>query len=70
MGGRLTLIKLVLGSIGIYYMSFFKVPEGVLKSLENLRIQFSRVVIMKGNKSFGSGEILLLLVSRKVILGS
>ncbi|GJW06190.1 RNA-directed DNA polymerase, eukaryota, reverse transcriptase zinc-binding domain protein [Tanacetum coccineum] len=30
-GGRLTLIKSVLGSLGIYYFSIFKVPEAVLK---------------------------------------
>ncbi|GJR05818.1 putative RNA-directed DNA polymerase, eukaryota, reverse transcriptase zinc-binding domain protein [Tanacetum coccineum] len=31
-GGRLTLIKSVLGSLGIYYMSIFKAPEIVLKA--------------------------------------
>ncbi|GKE72148.1 RNA-directed DNA polymerase, eukaryota, partial [Tanacetum coccineum] len=36
-GGRLTLIKSVLGSLSIYYMSLFRVPEGVLKTLEQLR---------------------------------
>ncbi|GKB63874.1 putative RNA-directed DNA polymerase, eukaryota, reverse transcriptase zinc-binding domain protein [Tanacetum coccineum] len=39
-GGRLTLIKLVLGSVGIYYMSIFKVPKTILKSLERLRATF------------------------------
>ncbi|GKB85929.1 putative RNA-directed DNA polymerase [Tanacetum coccineum] len=39
-GGRLTLIKSVLGSVGIYYMSIFKVPETILKSLERLRATF------------------------------
>ncbi|GKE86019.1 hypothetical protein Tco_1559761 [Tanacetum coccineum] len=39
-GGRLTLIKSVLGSLGIYYFSIFKVPEAVLKTLENLRASF------------------------------
>ncbi|GJX37653.1 putative RNA-directed DNA polymerase, eukaryota, reverse transcriptase zinc-binding domain protein [Tanacetum coccineum] len=33
-GGHLTLIKLVLGSLRIYYLSIFKVPESVLKLLE------------------------------------
>ncbi|GJS95132.1 putative RNA-directed DNA polymerase, eukaryota, reverse transcriptase zinc-binding domain protein [Tanacetum coccineum] len=36
-GGRLTLIKSVLGSLGIYLMSLFRVPEGVIKELEQLR---------------------------------
>ncbi|GJZ80826.1 putative RNA-directed DNA polymerase, eukaryota, reverse transcriptase zinc-binding domain protein [Tanacetum coccineum] len=39
-GGRLTLIKSVLGSLGIYYLSIFKVPEIVVKSLESLRVAF------------------------------
>ncbi|GJZ16707.1 RNA-directed DNA polymerase, eukaryota, reverse transcriptase zinc-binding domain protein [Tanacetum coccineum] len=33
-GGRLTLIKSVLGSLGIYYLSIFKTPETVLNLLE------------------------------------
>ncbi|GKE07879.1 hypothetical protein Tco_1411430 [Tanacetum coccineum] len=39
-GGRLTLIKSVLGSLGIYYLSIFKAPEAVLKVLESLRALF------------------------------
>nr|GEV29813.1 RNA-directed DNA polymerase, eukaryota [Tanacetum cinerariifolium] len=39
-GGRLTLIKPVLGSLGINYMLLFKVPELVLKALERLRAEF------------------------------
>nr|GEX53940.1 hypothetical protein [Tanacetum cinerariifolium] len=39
-GGRLTLIKSVLGSLGIYYLSIFKAPEMVIKSLESLRANF------------------------------
>ncbi|GKC09588.1 RNA-directed DNA polymerase, eukaryota, reverse transcriptase zinc-binding domain protein, partial [Tanacetum coccineum] len=39
-GGRLTLIKSVLGSLGIYYLSIFKAPEGVIKELESLRAFF------------------------------
>ncbi|GKE76295.1 hypothetical protein Tco_1542415, partial [Tanacetum coccineum] len=39
-GGRLTLIKAVLGSIGIYYMSIFKVPESIIKVLERFRASF------------------------------
>ncbi|GJV58469.1 RNA-directed DNA polymerase, eukaryota, reverse transcriptase zinc-binding domain protein, partial [Tanacetum coccineum] len=34
LGGRLTLIKSVLGSLGLYYMSIFKAPDAVIKSLE------------------------------------
>ncbi|GKD60766.1 hypothetical protein Tco_1298275 [Tanacetum coccineum] len=39
-GGRHTLIKVVLGSLGIYYFSIFKVPEYVLNSLERSRAIF------------------------------
>ncbi|GJX36378.1 putative RNA-directed DNA polymerase, eukaryota, reverse transcriptase zinc-binding domain protein [Tanacetum coccineum] len=39
-GGRLTLIKAVLGSLGIYYLSIFKAPESILNTLESLRSRF------------------------------
>ncbi|GJU43814.1 RNA-directed DNA polymerase, eukaryota, reverse transcriptase zinc-binding domain protein [Tanacetum coccineum] len=39
-GGRLTLIKAVLGSLGIYYMSIFKCPELVINALESMRATF------------------------------
>ncbi|GKE75178.1 putative RNA-directed DNA polymerase, eukaryota, reverse transcriptase zinc-binding domain protein [Tanacetum coccineum] len=39
-GGRSTLVKAVLGSIGIYYMSIFKVPESILSDIESLRAKF------------------------------
>ncbi|GJX62901.1 RNA-directed DNA polymerase, eukaryota, reverse transcriptase zinc-binding domain protein [Tanacetum coccineum] len=40
-GGRLTLIKSVLGSLGIYDLSIFKTPEAVIKVLESRRASFS-----------------------------
>ncbi|GKE68056.1 putative RNA-directed DNA polymerase, eukaryota, reverse transcriptase zinc-binding domain protein [Tanacetum coccineum] len=39
-GGRMTLIKSVLGSPGIYYLSIFKAPESVVNSLESMRAAF------------------------------
>ena len=39
-GGRLTLIKSVLGSLGIYYLSIFKVAVSVLKLLEKMCASF------------------------------
>nr|GFA24865.1 RNA-directed DNA polymerase, eukaryota, reverse transcriptase zinc-binding domain protein [Tanacetum cinerariifolium] len=39
-GGRLTLIKSVLGAINIYHMSVFKVPMQVLQKLESIRARF------------------------------
>ncbi|GJT34461.1 putative RNA-directed DNA polymerase, eukaryota, reverse transcriptase zinc-binding domain protein [Tanacetum coccineum] len=39
-GGRLTLIKSVLGSLGIYYLSIFRAPESILNDLERIRSNF------------------------------
>nr|GEU43633.1 RNA-directed DNA polymerase, eukaryota [Tanacetum cinerariifolium] len=39
-GGRLTLIKAVLGSLGIYYLSIFKAPETILNSMKSLCSRF------------------------------
>ncbi|GKE20143.1 RNA-directed DNA polymerase, eukaryota, reverse transcriptase zinc-binding domain protein [Tanacetum coccineum] len=38
--GRLTLIKSVLGSLGICYLSLFKAPESVINTLERHRARF------------------------------
>ncbi|GJV35295.1 hypothetical protein Tco_1407772 [Tanacetum coccineum] len=46
-GGRYTLIKAVLGSLGIYYFSIFKVPESVIISLERSRAMLFREVVLK-----------------------
>nr|GEU40886.1 retrovirus-related Pol polyprotein from transposon TNT 1-94 [Tanacetum cinerariifolium] len=39
-GGRLTLLKSVLGSIPIFHMSIFRVPASVLKKMEFIRSHF------------------------------
>nr|GFA11470.1 RNA-directed DNA polymerase, eukaryota, reverse transcriptase zinc-binding domain protein [Tanacetum cinerariifolium] len=39
-GGRLTLLKSVLGASPIYFMSIFKVPKGMLKTLESIQSNF------------------------------
>ncbi|GJY38991.1 RNA-directed DNA polymerase, eukaryota, reverse transcriptase zinc-binding domain protein [Tanacetum coccineum] len=39
-GGRLTLLKSVLGAIPIYHMSIFKVPMKVLQDMEAIRARF------------------------------
>nr|GEV57212.1 RNA-directed DNA polymerase, eukaryota [Tanacetum cinerariifolium] len=39
-GGRLTLVKSVLGSMPIFHMSLFKVPSGTLRLLESIRGKF------------------------------
>ncbi|GKE77950.1 hypothetical protein Tco_1544070 [Tanacetum coccineum] len=39
-GGRLTLLKSVLGSMSIYHMSIFKVPMKILQRMESIRSHF------------------------------
>ncbi|GJX31581.1 RNA-directed DNA polymerase, eukaryota, reverse transcriptase zinc-binding domain protein [Tanacetum coccineum] len=39
-GGRLTLLKSVLGSIPIFYMSIYRVPSSVLQKMESIRCNF------------------------------
>ncbi|GJX15428.1 putative RNA-directed DNA polymerase, eukaryota, reverse transcriptase zinc-binding domain protein [Tanacetum coccineum] len=39
-GGRLTLVKSVLGSVPLYYFSMFRVPSCVIKQLERVRRDF------------------------------
>ncbi|GJY58925.1 hypothetical protein Tco_0458817 [Tanacetum coccineum] len=39
-GGRLTLLKSVLGALGVYYFLLFKVPKSVITYLEKLRRNF------------------------------
>ncbi|GJS76819.1 RNA-directed DNA polymerase, eukaryota [Tanacetum coccineum] len=50
-GGRLTLLKSVLGSTPIYYMSFFKVPTQVLNKMESIRSRFFNGADEKEKKS-------------------
>ncbi|GJY62112.1 RNA-directed DNA polymerase, eukaryota [Tanacetum coccineum] len=39
-GGRLTLLKAVLGAVPLYFMSIYKAPKGVLHELEKIRNKF------------------------------
>ncbi|XP_028099608.1 uncharacterized protein LOC114299137 [Camellia sinensis] len=38
--GRLTLVKAVLSSIPVYYLSLFKLPEGIAKELDKIQASF------------------------------
>lgn len=49
-GGRLILLKAILGNIVMYYMSVFKAPDIVLKMLESLRGRFFWVVDVSERK--------------------
>ncbi|GJS48269.1 RNA-directed DNA polymerase, eukaryota [Tanacetum coccineum] len=50
-GGRLTLLKSVLGSMPIFYMSIFRVPLTVLHSLESIRCHFFNGHEINSNKA-------------------
>ncbi|GJY20173.1 hypothetical protein Tco_0392739 [Tanacetum coccineum] len=39
-GGRLTLIKAVIGSLGVYFFSTFKAPKFIINKLEGIRRKF------------------------------
>nr|GEW62816.1 RNA-directed DNA polymerase, eukaryota [Tanacetum cinerariifolium] len=52
-GGRLTLVKSVLGSMPIFYMAMFKVLAGVLSMLEMIRSHFLMVMIFRVRKLHG-----------------
>ncbi|GJR15654.1 hypothetical protein Tco_0798306 [Tanacetum coccineum] len=49
-GGRLTLLKSLLGSMHIYHMSLFKVPIKVLQKMEYIRCHFFNGVDQNGKK--------------------
>ncbi|GJV63861.1 reverse transcriptase domain, reverse transcriptase zinc-binding domain protein [Tanacetum coccineum] len=49
-GGRLTLVKSVLGSLPLYYFSMFRVPLSVIKQLERMRKNFFLGGIREGKK--------------------
>ncbi|GJW07864.1 RNA-directed DNA polymerase, eukaryota, reverse transcriptase zinc-binding domain protein [Tanacetum coccineum] len=50
-GGRLTLLRSVLGSMPIFYMSIFKAPLGVLRTLESIRSHFFKGHPLESNKA-------------------
>ncbi|GKD70486.1 hypothetical protein Tco_1324576 [Tanacetum coccineum] len=50
-GGRLTLVKSVLGSMPIFYMALFKVPSGILHTLESIRSHFFKGHDMSSKKA-------------------
>ncbi|GKC00713.1 hypothetical protein Tco_0986849 [Tanacetum coccineum] len=61
-GGCLTLIKCVLGSLMIYYMSIFKSLEMVIKELERLRkkhawVKWSNVLASFNKGGLGVGSL-------------
>ncbi|GMQ09292.1 hypothetical protein CsSME_00052717 [Camellia sinensis var. sinensis] len=62
LAGRLTLIKAVLSSLPVYYLSLFKMPEGVAKELDKIQAAFlwggsvikSKIYMVKWSEVTGS----------------
>lgn len=40
MGGRVTLINLVLTSMPFYFLSFYKIPKKVARDITNIQMEF------------------------------
>ena len=68
-GGRLTLLKSVLGSMTIFHMSIFKVPMGVLRTLESIRSHFFNGHDLGSNKASWIGWKKVLAFKDKGGLG-
>ncbi|GJX13900.1 RNA-directed DNA polymerase, eukaryota [Tanacetum coccineum] len=81
-GGRLTLLKSVLGAAPLYTMSIYKVPKGVLKVMESIRSNFFKGVefgdkkvswvawdkVLASKKKGGLGVSSFLALNRALIL--
>ncbi|GKE26600.1 putative RNA-directed DNA polymerase, partial [Tanacetum coccineum] len=52
-GGRLTLVKAVLGSLPLYHFSLFRAPIKIIKRLEAIRSYFLGVLMMRVERWFG-----------------
>nr|GEZ79733.1 hypothetical protein [Tanacetum cinerariifolium] len=63
-GGRLTLLKAVLGSTPIYNMSLFKVPKQVLNSTEQMRMNFF-IGLQEGERKIAWVKWSKVLASKK-----
>ncbi|GJS77455.1 RNA-directed DNA polymerase, eukaryota, nucleotide-binding alpha-beta plait domain protein [Tanacetum coccineum] len=64
-GGRLTLLKSVLGASPIYSMSIYKVPKGVLKIMEAIRNRFFNGADISDRKITWAALDKRLLASKK-----
>ncbi|KAL7591412.1 hypothetical protein Lser_V15G32700 [Lactuca serriola] len=78
-GGRLTLMKSVLGNLPTFYLSLFKAPIGVIETLEKIRRRFlwggnenkqkihwvswEKIIASKDNGGLGIGSIRALNIA-------
>ncbi|KAI3797458.1 hypothetical protein L1987_32715 [Smallanthus sonchifolius] len=58
-GGRLTLVKAVLGSLPLYFLSMFKAPNKIIKELETIRRRFLWGAVTHKRRSTGLRGITL-----------
>ena len=49
----MTLIKSVLNSLPIYYLSLFKIPEGVAKEIDMIQSRLLGVAVKQMTTAFG-----------------
>nr|GFA12558.1 hypothetical protein [Tanacetum cinerariifolium] len=63
-GGHLTLIKVVLGSLSIYYLSIFKAPGVILKYLERLCSRFFWAVLKMPRVQRGLNGLMFSLLEK------
>ncbi|GKB50946.1 hypothetical protein Tco_0901699 [Tanacetum coccineum] len=64
-GGRLTLLKFVLGSLPIYHMSLFKVPAKVLLNMESIRCHFFNGIEHTKEAKYGLNGIKFWLLKKR-----
>nr|GEZ14286.1 RNA-directed DNA polymerase, eukaryota [Tanacetum cinerariifolium] len=69
-GGRLTLLKSVLGAVLLYTMSLYKAPKRVLSEMESIRSKFFNGGDQSDKKSHGSHGIRSYRLRRKESLTS
>ncbi|GKF71593.1 putative RNA-directed DNA polymerase, eukaryota, reverse transcriptase zinc-binding domain protein, partial [Tanacetum coccineum] len=67
-GGRFTLIRSVLGSLGVYYFSTFKAPKMIINKLDGIRRKFFWGCNSNENKIHGWLGTKLPLLTIKVVL--
>ncbi|GKB50952.1 RNA-directed DNA polymerase, eukaryota, partial [Tanacetum coccineum] len=67
-GGRLTLLKSVLGSLPIYHMSLFKVSAKVLLNMESIRCHFFNGIEHNVKSQYGLNGIKFWLLKKREVL--
>ncbi|GKC63076.1 hypothetical protein Tco_1095674 [Tanacetum coccineum] len=67
--GRLTLVKSILGTLPLYYLSLFKAPEAVISHLESIRRRFFglKTLLFYGNGN-GDSSMRVMLYGEKLSL--